>query len=133
MLHLGKSLSRQAVHGSVYDSRAVNIGGAGGFNTALKDAVINNREYAVLLDNDICVGESCICNMIEYLTQCSDVGAVGAKIMIMDQPDFIQEFGGHLDMNRYYFTTNYWYEKDNGTEDVIESDWLSSCALAVAQ
>ena len=109
---------------------SVNLGGAGGFNTALNDAVKNNREYAVLLDNDICVDESSINNMVDYLTKHSDVGAVGAKIMIMDRPDYIQEFGGHLDMNRYYFKTDYWYEKDNGTESEIESDWLSSCALA---
>jgi len=108
-----------------------NTGGAGGFNTALKDAIECKVDYAVLLDNDIKVDRESINNMLSLLCDNDDVGAVGAKIMTMDRPDFIQEFGGHLDMDHYYFTTDYWYELDNGTEGIIESDWLSSCAIAV--
>ena len=108
-----------------------NLGGAGGFNTALRDAIDNNIKYAILLDNDIRVDKNCISNMISYLDEHADVGAVGAKIMIMDKPEFIQEFGGHLDMNNYYFKTDYWYEKDNENIENIESEWLTSCAVAV--
>lgn len=108
-----------------------NKGGAGGFNTALVDAIANKLDYVVLFDNDIRIDKNCIESMVSYLNDNPDVGAVGAKIMTMDRPDFIQEFGGHLDMDHYYFTTDYWYELDNGTEEIIESDWLSSCAIAV--
>jgi len=108
-----------------------NKGGAGGFNTALNDAIERKIDYAILLDNDIRVDKDCIENMVSYLDENSGVGAVGAMIMQMDKPNHIQEFGGHLDMERYYFKTDYWYEEDSVTEDVIESDWLTSCALAV--
>lgn len=112
-------------------SNKENLGGAGGFNTALRDSIKYKREFAILFDNDILVDDLCVKNMLVYLKSHNYVGAVGAKIMMMDKPDFIQEFGGHLDFDDYYFKTDYWYERDCGTEDEIESEWLSSCAFAV--
>ncbi len=38
----------------------VNSGGAGGFNTALKDAVKKGFDYVILLDNDIILAQDCI-------------------------------------------------------------------------
>lgn len=108
-----------------------NVGGSGGFNVALEDAVKRGIDKAILLDNDIHAEKSCINNMINYLDLHKDVGAVGAKIMIMDRPNIIQEFGSHLDMQHFNFKTDYWHEEDNGTEKEIESEYLSSCALAV--
>lgn len=108
-----------------------NLGGSGGFNVALKDAVHRGIDKAILLDNDIHVEKNCIHNMIDYLDSNQDVGAVGAKIMIMDRPNYIQEFGSHLDMKHFNIKTDYWCEEDKGTEETIESGWLSSCALAV--
>lgn len=107
----------------------INRGGAGGFNTALKDAIDRNYDYVILLDNDIIVEEGCISAFIQYMDSHPDTGCVGAKIMIMDRPDYIQEFGGQLDFERYDLIKNYWYELDRGCQDVIESDWVSSCAL----
>lgn len=112
-------------------SNIENKGGAGGFNTALRDAIDKNRKYALLLDNDILVDSECLKHLISYMESNECVGAVGPKILIMDQPDFIQEFGGHLDMDHYYFKTDYWYEADNIEESEIECDWLSSCTLGV--
>ena len=70
---------------------AKNLGGAGGFNTALRDAIEKGYEYVILLDNDIVVAKKCIDNLVKYLDSHLDVGCVGAKIMIMDRPDYIQE------------------------------------------
>lgn len=108
---------------------AKNLGGAGGFNTALNDALEKGYEYVILLDNDIVVEKKCIDNWVKYLDDHLDVGCVGAKIMIMDRPEYIQEFGGQMDFEKYDLKKNYWYELDQGTEDIIESDWVSSCAL----
>ena len=109
----------------------INTGGAGGFNTALTDALKRDVEYAILLDNDIRLDKDCISNLLSYLEEHEDVGAVGAKVMMMDEPDYIQEFGSHLDMERYFFKADYWHERDNGTPDTIESEWLTACTLAV--
>ena len=108
-----------------------NLGGAGGFNTALKDAIENNYDYCILLDNDITLGDNCIFNMIGYMDAHKDVGCVGAKIMMMDCPDYMQEFGVHLDFERYGLKHDYWYELDEGTEEIIDSDCVASCALIV--
>lgn len=108
----------------------VNRGGAGGFNTALKDAVQKKYEYVILLDNDITLADRCISNMVEYMDAHDDVGCVGAKIMMMDHPEYLQEFGVHLDFERYGLRHDYWFELDRGTEEAIESDCVASCALA---
>lgn len=107
----------------------VNLGGAGGFNTGLRHAQQCDYDYVILLDNDITVADGCINNLIQYIDQDSSIGCVGTKIMIMDRPEYIQEFGGQLDWEQYDLIKDYWYELDTGTEDVIESDWVSSCAL----
>lgn len=109
----------------------VNLGGAGGFNTALKDAMKKGYDYVILLDNDIELGKGCISNFIQYMDAHEETGCAGAKIMIMDHPEYMQEFGVHLDFERYRLIHDYWYELDQGTEEVIESDCLASCALII--
>ncbi len=126
--------SVEAVHEKFGDKveviqNAVNLGGAGGFNRGLQHAQQCNYDYVVLLDNDIVVGDGCIDNLIRYIDSDRSIGCVGTKIMIMDRPEYIQEFGGQLDWEKYDLIKDYWYEQDTGTEDVIESDWVSSCAL----
>lgn len=108
---------------------SVNLGGAGGFNTALKDAVEKKFDYVILLDNDITLAPDCISNLISYMDNHKDVGCIGAKIMMMDHPEYMQEFGVHLDFEHYCLRHDYWYERDSGTEEVIESDCVASCAL----
>ena len=108
---------------------SVNLGGAGGFNVALKDAIAKKYDYVVLLDNDVTLAPDCISNLIRYMDEHSDVGCAGAKIMIMDHPEYIQEFGVHLDFEHYGLIHDYFGEMDRGTEYVIESDCVASCAL----
>lgn len=107
----------------------VNSGGAGGFNTALKDAVKKGFDYVILLDNDIILAQDCIFNLISYIDRHNDVGCIGAKIMMMDHPEYMQEFGVHLDFEHYCLRYDYRNEWDSGTEEVIESDCVASCAL----
>lgn len=107
----------------------VNLGGAGGFNRALKDAVEKNYTYVILLDNDVTLAPDCILKMTKYMEAHADVGCIGAKIMMMDHPEYMQEFGVHLDFEHYNLIHDYWFELDQGTEDVIESDCVASCAL----
>lgn len=110
-------------------SNSVNLGGAGGFNTALKDAIEKKYDYVILLDNDITLAPDCISNLIAYMDKHGDVGCIGAKIMMMDHPEYMQEFGVHLDFEHYCLKHDYWYELDCGTEEIIESDCVASCAL----
>lgn len=107
----------------------VNMGGAGGFNRALKDALARNYTYVILLDNDVTLAPGCISAMIRHMEEQDDVGCIGAKIRIMDRPDYMQEFGVHLDFEHYNLFHDYWYELDQGTEEVIEGDCVASCAL----
>lgn len=110
---------------------AVNMGGSGGFNRALKDAVARNYTYVILLDNDVILAPGCVSVLIQYMEEQDDVGCIGAKIKIMDHPDYIQEFGVHLDFEQYNLIHDYWYERDRETEEVIECDCVASCALIV--
>lgn len=110
---------------------AVNLGGAGGFNRALMDAMDRNYTYVILLDNDITLAPGCISALVQYMEEQDDVGCIGAKINMMDHPDYMQEFGVHLDFEKYVLRHDYWYELDKETEEVIESDCVASCALIV--
>ena len=44
-----------------------NLGGSGGFNTGLRDALQKNYEYAVLMDNDVWVEKNAVQIMYEYM------------------------------------------------------------------
>ena len=107
----------------------VNLGGAGGFNRALKDAVERGYTYVILLDNDVTLAPGCILALTQYMEEHEEVGCIGTKIMMMDHPEYMQEFGVHLDFEHYNLIHDYWFELDQGTEEIIESDCVASCAL----
>ena len=108
-----------------------NLGGSGGFNTGIKRAM-EGREYSyiVLLDNDVVLREDCIENMMRCLADNPKIGILGAKILKMDQPDVIQEYGSFVDFDALRFVLAYANEKDSeNLAEITECDYVPACAL----
>lgn len=113
-------------------SNPENLGGAGGFDRGLKYGLEQDYEYIVLLDNDIVLEEHCLENMKAYLDQHLDVGIVGSKVMVMDNPNMIQDYGNYLDFNIYREKNGYaWKEDSDELPEVNECDYVPSCAIMI--
>lgn len=109
-----------------------NLGGSGGFNTGMKQAYEAGYEYIVLLDNDVVLDEKCISTFYRDMESNPGIGIMGAKILKMDKPDVIQEYGSFVDFKEMRFLLAYENEKD---PDVLpkynECDYVPACALVV--
>ena len=106
-----------------------NLGGAGGFDRGLRDGIQKKYKYVVLLDNDIKLDKNMLANMYEYLEENKKVGIVGAKVMIMDEPELVQDFGCRLDFNKYKEYPQYQFKKEDETPDLWECDYVPTCAV----
>jgi len=109
-----------------------NLGGSGGFNTGMKQAYEAGYEYIVLLDNDVVLDEKCISTFYRDMESNPGIGIMGAKILKMDKPDVIQEYGSFVDFKEMRFLLAYENEKE---PDVLpkynECDYVPACALVV--
>lgn len=109
-----------------------NLGGSGGFNTGIKAAYEAGYKYIVLLDNDVILREDCIESFCSDMQTYSDIGIMGAKILKMDRPDVIQEFGSFVDFSEMRFQLAYENEKDpDELPHINECDYVPACALMV--
>lgn len=109
-----------------------NLGGSGGFNTGLREALKGNYKYIMLLDNDAMVEEESIEKAIRYLEENSDVGMLGFKLYSMDNPNQIQEFGADIDFDN--FTIKPYYKGYNDNENIPfikECDYVPACSVIV--
>lgn len=69
-----------------------NLGGSGGFGRGLRLAVEKGYPYIMMLDNDAYVDADTIKKLYEYLQENPDVGIVGAKIMMSDDPERVMDY-----------------------------------------
>ena len=103
-----------------------NLGGSGGFNVGLRDALKKDYKYAVLVDNDVWINQDTIEKMYNYMEEHEDVGILGPKILQMDKPDTVQDLGGSID-DKYNMKGNYYGQKDIGLPDELDCDYISTC------
>lgn len=103
-----------------------NLGGSGGFNVGLRDALQKEYKYVVLVDNDVWINCDTIEIMYHYMENHSDVGILGAKILQMDKPEIVQDLGGSLN-SKYNMEGNYYGKLDDGLPLELECDYISTC------
>ncbi len=109
-----------------------NLGGAGGFNKGLLKGLEKGYRYIVLLDNDIVLDERALEHMKHFLDTHEDVGIVGAKVMIMDKPDTVQDFGNYLDFDGFKEINGHKWELDSERlPEVNECDYVPTCAVMI--
>lgn len=78
-----------------------NLGGSGGFGRGLRMAVEKGYPYVMMLDNDAYVDRDTIWKLRKYLQDNRDVGIVGAKIMMTDDPERIMDYAKTIDFTTY--------------------------------
>lgn len=95
-----------------------NLGGSGGFNTGLREALKQEYQYLMLADNDIIMDTYAIEALSTFLDEHEDVAMVGSEIYKMDQPDTIMALGSLVDYEKYKYQDCYrGYHRHEGLVD----------------
>ncbi len=109
-----------------------NIGGAGGFERGIQYGMRKGYNYIALLDNDIELDSFFFENALNYMESHNKVGLVGSKVMIMDEPEFIQDFGCKLDYEKYKEIQLFPLLKDDeNIPKIQECDYVPTCAVMI--
>ncbi len=109
-----------------------NLGGSGGFNTGLREALRHDHEYLMCVDNDIVFDPEAVYYLREFLETHPDCGMVGSKAYFMDDPAKIWNFGGRISFEKYIQEDQ--YKNCIDTEllpEVVYGDYVPACSLMV--
>lgn len=107
-----------------------NLGGSGGFNTGLREALKHEYKYLMLFDNDIVVDQHAIEELYQFLETHEEVGMVGSKVYFMDYPDRIWGYGSRIDFEQYVQVDNYKNCTDSDSiPETLYCDYVAACSL----
>lgn len=107
-----------------------NLGGSGGFNTGLREALKHNYEYLMCVDNDVVFDSAAIEELRKFLEVHQEAGMVGSKVYFMDYPDRIWSYGGEISFDKYVQIDH--YRNCIDTADISEmeyADYVPACSL----
>lgn len=108
-----------------------NLGYAVGNNIGIRKALIHGAEYILLLNDDTIVAPDFLNILVATAENSPDTGMVGPQIYYFDAPHKIWFAGARFDSNTCMIRT---YETNQMTDvgsDVIDSDYITGCALLV--
>lgn len=109
-----------------------NLGGSGGFNTGLREALKHDYKYLMCVDNDIVFAKDAIEQLYSFLEDHQDVGVVGSKAYFMDEPEKIWNYGGRIDFHDYIQRDCYKNMiETGGLPDIVYCDYVPACSLMV--
>lgn len=109
-----------------------NFGGAGGFGRGLRIAVEKGYPYIMMLDNDAYVDTNTIEGLLEYLRENPDVGIVGAKIMMADDPERIMDYAKTINFSTYIDESKWCRQLDSEKTSVPrDCDFVAATAAMV--
>lgn len=109
-----------------------NLGGSGGFNRGLREALAKGHPYIMCLDNDVLVDEAAISTLFFYMQEHPEVGMLGSRVYHMEEPDYVQQFGLNIDFDNYIVETLYADVYEDGTIPVIVNcDTVATCSVMV--
>jgi len=109
---------------------SVNLGFAGGNNKGIEVALDRRVRYVLLLNNDAAVEPETIGEMIRCASGDPRMGAVGAKIFRMDQPDILDFCYGTVKYDHWLVSMEGTGLKDHGEfSEEKEVEWISGCCM----
>lgn len=109
-----------------------NLGGSGGFNTGLREALKYDYEYLMCVDNDVVLASDAIEKLRTFLQEHSDTGMVGSKVYFMDEPEKIWNFGGIIDFENFIQKDQYKNQIDSEQlPETVYGDYVPACSLMV--
>lgn len=107
-----------------------NLGGSGGFNTGLKEALKGDYAYLMCVDNDVVFDKYAIEELYHFLEENSEAGMAGSRVYFMDDPEYIWSYSADIDFEKYVQIDNYRNCKDTKeVPDVVYGDYVPACAL----
>jgi hypothetical protein len=109
-----------------------NLGGSGGFNTGLRTAYAKGYPYLMCVDNDAMLDENAIGNLVAFLDAHREVGMAASKILHLERPDAIQQFGQTIDFEYFCTEVPFLNVPDDGTlPEYLYVDSVAACSLMV--
>lgn len=109
-----------------------NLGYAGGNNVGLSYALKQKYEYVFILNNDTVVDSHIIGAFLDGFEKYPDAGILGGKILMMDEPNKLDHFGGNWNNRKMEFDFYGWRENDNGQfETSVELDYVCGAGVMI--
>ncbi|RXT04468.1 glycosyltransferase family 2 protein [Ammoniphilus sp. CFH 90114] len=109
-----------------------NLGGAGGFNRGLEEAIKGGHRYILLLDNDVRLDKRVLDVLLENMESDESIAVTGSAIYKMDSPNQLQEMGAMIDWEKFEVAPLY---KDVmspcNLPELIECDYVPACCALV--
>lgn len=110
----------------------VNLGFAGGNNTAINRALDGGAEFVFLLNNDTIVDPAIVDAFLDAAQRMPQAGVFGAKIYYHADPQRLWYAGGFWDAKTLSFNERGAGEVDQGQYDQLtETEWVIGCAMFV--
>lgn len=110
-------------------SNRENRGGSGGFGCGMRLAVEKGYSYIMLLDNDAYVDTDTIEKLYVYLQENPEVGIVGAKIMMSDDPERIMDYAKNIDFENFTDGSKWCEQMDSDSASLPrECDYVAATA-----
>ena len=109
-----------------------NLGFARGNNIGIRHALNYGAEYILLLNDDTEVAPDFLTRLIEIAEMQQDVGMLGPRVFLSDQPQKIWFAGARFDQKACEIITS-GFDQTGKREDskFVESDYVAGCALLV--
>lgn len=119
-------------HIAIIINTGKNLGYAQGNNVGIRQALRDGAEYVLLLNDDTEVAPDFLTKLIAVAEVQQDVGMLGSKIFLYDQPQQVWFAGASFD-NKVcdITTTEYDYGYKCEGNNIVESDYVTGCALLI--
>ena len=109
-----------------------NMGGSGGFNTGIREALKNDYRYIYLLDNDVVIDAAALQKLVVYLDSHPEAAIAGSAIYSMDSPDELQESGAWIDWKEYSIKPQgKGWITGRASDEAVICDYVPACSMLV--
>jgi GT2 family glycosyltransferase len=129
---LREALSPASQHITKVIDTEKNLGFARGNNIGIRQALNDGAEYVLLINDDTEVAPDFLTKLIKAAEEQQGAGMLGPKIYLYDQPKKIWFAGASFDKKTCEITTTGYSQFDKSkSSELIESDYVTGCALLV--
>lgn len=116
----------------IFIDNEVNEGFAAGCNVGIDVCRTYGLKYTLLLNNDTIIDKRCIGELVRQAEKVKNLGALGGKIYLHNQPNIIWDFGGKLDYLRGVGRRYGHFKEDTEVHNQVRRvDFVTGCMMLV--
>lgn len=109
-----------------------NLGGSGGFNTALRYGIKENFDFVWMLDNDVEVIPGALQGLLDTMALDPKIALVGSKILHRDDPKVVVELGANINPLSTFPSPLYQNMLDTNLKArVLDVDYVAICSALI--